>query len=259
MPSGLLPRLDDVWFENFAAWARAHPQGRVETRGGWRIASLRSPWPFYNVATAVSEGFGDHPGVVAELADAFAADAGYRVWLRDGMDLAEASLRIAGYESTDEIPASWMRLTKVPRAAVPKGYRLIRGESDDEVIACMLGERWEGYMDDEQVTATFPEPARMAAEGDRGFYLAYQDDLLVATGQTIALGGVVGVQGMWTAEEHRRKGIAAAMLAIALKDAAKAGNKFAHIQASEAGAGIYQRAGFKEYGRYRIYRPPSPY
>jgi GNAT superfamily N-acetyltransferase len=245
-----------VWYENFAAWARAHPSGVAETRAGWRIASMGSPWPFYNVATAVSDGFAEAGGSVEALDEALAGVSGYRVWLRDGMDDADRALRDGGFDATDELPALWMPLETLDPAPMPEGYHLIPAESDDDVVACMLGDRWAGYMDDAQVAITFPDPAAMAKEGDRSFYLARQGETLVATGQTVAIGGVVGVFGMWTAERHRRRGVASAILGRAMADARDAGQAFAALQAAEAAVGVYQRAGFQPWGHYRIYRPP---
>ena len=251
-----MARLDDIWYENFAAWARAHPAGLAATRHGWRIASLASRWPFYNVATAVTEGFAEAGGTAEYLQVAYAGAAGYRVWLRDGMDGAEAAVRQARFQAIDEIPAFWMPLSEVAPAPVPEGYDVIRAETDEEIVECLLGDRWAGYMDDAEVAGTFPDPAGMAREGDRRFYLGRQKGDLVATGQTISIGGVVGTYGMWTSEPHRRHGLATAILARALTDARDAGQEFGSIQASELGAGIYERAGFRRFCNYRIYRPP---
>jgi hypothetical protein len=256
LPAGLLARLDDTWYENFSAWARAHPGGHVGTTGGWRIASLGSPWPFYNVATAVSEGFAAAGGNADDLTAAFADAAGYRVWLRDGMDDAEAVLRAADFAAIDELPAFWMPLSEVNDWPTPEGYQLLVAGTDDEVVECLLGDRWAGYMDDAEVARTFPDPAAMARVGDRSFYLGRKDGQLVATGQTIAIGGVVGTYGLWTAEPHRRRGLGNAILARGLLDARTQGNEIASIQASEMGAGMYQRAGFRRFCNYRIFRPP---
>ena len=217
---------------------------------------MGSPWAFYNVATAVTDGFAESGGAVDALHVAFAGSGGFRVWLRDGMDDAEATLRAAGFEAIDDVPAFWMRLSEVAPVTPPPGYEIFRARSEDEVVECLLGDRWAGYMDDAEVARTFPDPVAMAREGDRRFYLAKQEGNLVATGQTICAGGVVGTYGMWTADRHRRRGIASAMLALGLADARDAGQEFASIQASELGAPIYRRAGFRQFCSYRIYRPP---
>ncbi|MGB2940215.1 MAG: GNAT family N-acetyltransferase [Candidatus Dormiibacterota bacterium] len=217
---------------------------------------MGSPWPFYNVATAVSDGFAAAGGSAADLTAAFAGAAGYRVWLRDGMDDAEAVLQRAGFAAIDELPAFWMPLSEVTEWAAPDGYEVVRASTDDEVVECLLGDRWAGYMDDAEVARTFPDPAAMARVGDRSFYLGRREGQLVATGQTISIGGVVGTYGMWTAEPHRRRGLGNAILARGLLDARAEGKEIASIQASEMGAGIYQRAGFRKFCNYRIFRPP---
>jgi GNAT superfamily N-acetyltransferase len=218
---------------------------------------MGSPWPFYNVATAVSDGFRAAGGRAATLEEVFAGASGYRVWLRDGMDDADRALRGAGFDVTDELPGLWMRLEDAVNVPPPEGYDLTRAESDEDIVACMLGDRWSGYMGDEEVAQTFPDPAAMARVGDRHFYLVRQQERLVATGQTIATGAAIAVFGMWTADHHRRRGVATALLSLALADARAAGNEVSGLQASEAGAAIYRRLGYRQYCHYRIYRPPG--
>ncbi|MEA2647313.1 MAG: hypothetical protein QOE92_2396 [Chloroflexota bacterium] len=225
--------------------------------GGWRLASLASEWPAYNVATAVSAGFGAPADPTAPLEAAFAGLAGYRVWLRDGMDEAESALRGAGFELTVELPAYWRRLGRAWQPLVPAGYRVYRAESPEDVADAILGDRWGGFMEDAEAARTFPDPLAMAAEGERRFYVARDGDRLVATGQSHWMEGVVGIYGMWTADRHRRRGLATAILHLALAEAAGEGLEYATLQASELGIGIYERSGFRAYCRYRVYRPPA--
>lgn len=77
----------------------------------------------------------------------------------------------------------------------------------------------------------------------------------MATGQSQRLDGVLGVYGMWTADRHRRRGLATAILHLALAEAAEDGLEYATLQASESGRGIYERSGFQPYCSYRVYRP----
>src|SRR5438105_9360849 len=124
LPPQLQARLDDLWFENYAAWARAHPRGRVEELAGWRIASLGSRWPFYNVATQVA---GATPEV--DRLRAVFGPEGYRVWLRDGMENAEAALLGAGFSTELQLDAYVCELPVAapagdPSGAVPPGYEV---------------------------------------------------------------------------------------------------------------------------------------
>jgi GNAT superfamily N-acetyltransferase len=259
-----LARLDDLWFENYAAWARAHPHGRVRQTDGWRTASLGSPWPFYNVATAV-DGQAPDP---SRLRQAFAAVGGYRVWLRDGMGVAESALRAAGFSSELELPAYLAPLSDVavpPRegappndarddAPGPAGYQLSRAQDREAIEESVWGDLGSPWMGVDDVTATFPDPWTMARSADRRFYQARHGGRLVATGQSLFHAGLMGIYGMWTAEPHRGRGLATAVLQLILQDGLTAGADYATLQAAHPGGGIYAAAGFRQRYVYRVYR-----
>jgi ribosomal protein S18 acetylase RimI-like enzyme len=254
LPPQLQARLDDLWFENYAAWARAHPRGRVEELGGWRIASLGSPWPFYNVATQV-------PGAAPEvdrLRLAFEPD-GYRVWVRDGMENLEADLLGAGFFTELQLDAFVRDLAMGapvrdgPRDAVPAGYEVGRATSRDEIEECVWGDRMSPWLDVGDVKAAFPDPYQMAQAADRRFYQVRHGDRLVATGQSLLHQGVAGVYAMWTAGPHRSRGLASALLRLIRDDAAAAGATHMTLQAAQPGGGLYARAGFERRYAYRVY------
>jgi GNAT superfamily N-acetyltransferase len=254
LPPQLQARLDDLWFENYAAWARAHPRGRVEELGGWRIASLGSHWPFYNVATPLA---GATPEV-DRLRAAFGPE-GYRVWLRDGMEKAEAALLGAGFTSELQLDAHVCDLSVAAPVGggsmrvVPAGYEVGRATSREEIEECVWGDRLSPWLDVGDVKAAFPDPYRMARAADRRFYQARQGGRLVATGQSLLHEGVAGVYAMWTTEPHRSRGLASAVLRLVRDDAAAAGATHMTLQATEPGGGLYMRAGFKRRYAYRVY------
>lgn len=250
----MLARLDELWFENYAGWARAHPQGRVEDVDGWRIASLESPWPFYNVATA-SEDDVD----VEVLVAAFAGNAGYRVWVRDGMTRAEAALQAAGF-TTDLAVSAFVRERPGPLEApwlglVPKGYEIGRALEQADVEECVWGDRLSAWAGVDEARTTFPDPWAVSQAADRRFYRASHKGRLVATGQAMLHHGVAGIYGMWTADEHRGRGLATAILARILADAADA--ELATLQTIFPGGGLYAAAGFQPSYDYRVYQAPS--
>ncbi len=255
IPPELQAQLDDLWFENHAAWARAHPRGRVEELGGWRIASLGSTWPFYNVATPKA-------GATVQVDRLRGAlrSGGYRVWLRDGMEDAEAELLGAGYSTELELPAYVRDLSDGAPAEdrqsglVPAGYEAGRAESREEIEECVWGDRLSPWLDIADVKAAFPDPWQMAKAADRRFYQARHENRLVATGQSLVHQGVAGVYAMWTAEPHRSRGLASALLSLICGDAAAAGATHVTLQATEPGGGVYTRAGFERRYAYRVYR-----
>jgi GNAT superfamily N-acetyltransferase len=254
LPAELMAQLDELWFENYAAWARAHPKGRVEELGGWRIASLGSTWPFYNIATPRAG-----ETVQVDRLRAALSSGGYRVWLRDGMDDAESELLAAGFKPELELPAYVRDLSVAAPAGggqsggVPAGYAAGRAESREEIEECVWGDRLSPWLDIADVKAAFPDPWQMAKAADRRFYQARQADRLVATGQSLVHQGVAGVYAMWTAEPHRSRGLASALLHLICGDAAAAGATHVTLQATEPGGGLYALAGFERRYSYRVY------
>ena len=254
LPPQLQARLDDLWFENYAAWARAHPRGRVEELAGWRIASLGSRWPFYNVATQVAGATPD----VDRLRDAFGPE-GYRVWLRDGMEHAEAALLGAGFTTELQLDAYVYDLSVAasvgddPMVVVRGDYEVGRATSREEIEECVWGDLLSPWLDVGDVKAAFPDPYRMAQAADRRFYQARNGGRLVATGQSLLHQGFAGVYAMWTAEPHRLRGLASALLRLIRDDAAAAGATHMTLQATEPGGGLYVRAGFERRYAYRVY------
>jgi ribosomal protein S18 acetylase RimI-like enzyme len=255
LPPGLLARLDDLWFENYAAWARANPRGWVEDLAGWRVACLGSTWPFYNIATPrVGE------TVQVDTLRNTLPPGGYRVWVRDGMDDAEDALVGAGFNTELELPAYLLDLEAAAPLAkgrpLPDGYSVSRAESKSEIEECVWGDRLSPWLDVAGVKAAFPDPYRMAQAADRRFCQARFEDRLVGTGQSLVHHGVAGVYTMWTAEPHRGRGLASAMLRLLCSDLAAAGATEVTLQSTAPDGGLYARAGFKPCFAYRVYGEP---
>ncbi|QBD75980.1 GNAT family N-acetyltransferase [Ktedonosporobacter rubrisoli] len=84
-------------------------------------------------------------------------------------------------------------------------------------------------------------------------YLAYLDELPVAT-TTLFLGaGVAGIYFVFTLPQMRGQGIGGAITLAALRDARRLGYRIGVLGASEMGYSVYQRLGFREYCRLHLY------
>ena len=70
--------------------------------------------------------------------------------------------------------------------------------------------------------------------------------------------GVAGVYGVVTVDDARRRGYGEAITRRALRAARDAGLRIATLQASDAGRGVYERVGFRELTRYRLYQWDGP-
>lgn len=76
-------------------------------------------------------------------------------------------------------------------------------------------------------------------------YIGEVDDITVTTAVSIATGSGVGIFDVATPPEHRGHGYGAAITARAVRDGFTAGARFAWLQSSPEGFGVYERLGFQ--------------
>lgn len=88
-------------------------------------------------------------------------------------------------------------------------------------------------------------------------YLAWLGGAPVATSSMLYGGGVAGIYDVGTLPEARRRGIGAAMTLTPLIDARRAGYRVAVLEASEMGAPLYRKLGFREVCTLDYYRWPA--
>jgi GNAT superfamily N-acetyltransferase len=85
------------------------------------------------------------------------------------------------------------------------------------------------------------------------YYLGLWHGEPVARSMLFVAAGVAGIYWVGTAEKARRQGIATALTERAVQEARARGLRWAVLQASEMGEGVYQRMGFAEHCRMGIY------
>jgi GNAT superfamily N-acetyltransferase len=98
-------------------------------------------------------------------------------------------------------------------------------------------------------------PALLQAEAPLWLYVGYLDGLPVATAQLTVGGGVAGLYNVITVESYRRRGIGTALTTRPLLDARAVGFTTAVLQATAAGARVYQQLGFTTFGEITEYKP----
>ncbi|MFF3488226.1 GNAT family N-acetyltransferase [Streptomyces sp. NPDC002701] len=67
---------------------------------------------------------------------------------------------------------------------------------------------------------------------------------------------VAGIYTVTTAQSYRRQGIGAMLTAAALEAGRQRGLRIGTLQASEIGASVYARMGFKQVAEYQLFQPP---
>jgi GNAT superfamily N-acetyltransferase len=85
------------------------------------------------------------------------------------------------------------------------------------------------------------------------YYLGLWHGEPVARSILFVAAGVAGIYWVGTAEKARRRGIATALTERAVLEARSRGLRWAVLQASEMGEGVYRRMGFAEQCRMGIY------
>jgi GNAT superfamily N-acetyltransferase len=98
-------------------------------------------------------------------------------------------------------------------------------------------------------------PALLRPEAPLWLYVGYLDGLPVATAQLTVGGGVAGLYNVITVESYRRRGIGTALTTRPLLEARAVGFTTAVLQATAAGARVYQQLGFTAFGEITEYKP----
>jgi GNAT superfamily N-acetyltransferase len=87
--------------------------------------------------------------------------------------------------------------------------------------------------------------------------VALVDGIAAGTAATFVTGDVAGIYNVATVPSQRGKGVGAAVTWAAVEAGARAGATVSILQASEAGAPVYERMGFTTPDRYRQFQPAS--
>jgi ribosomal protein S18 acetylase RimI-like enzyme len=264
--------LDD--FEASATRRRCLPgERRVDDRGLLAyISDVNSP----DVNEVVRARFDDRGGGGDETAvdQAIAEVIGlfdwrpFLWWLRPDdtpADLGEGLVR-HGLVFLDDIPGMAMDLADlVDETTAPPppelDIRPVLGEGD---LADFLAVTTQGFpedWDDGQAIDLFAAGMREIA-GDEGHrepngaptrWIGRVAGRPVATARLHAGAGVAGIYTVVTVQDARRRGYGAAMTRRAMLAGRDAGLRIATLQASDSGRGVYERIGFRELCRFRLF------
>jgi GNAT superfamily N-acetyltransferase len=223
------------------AFGSGHPESRLIRRDGL-LASLTPASPQRSLFNSV---YYEDPSVLRAELDGLAATydaagvAAWTVWVPDE-DRATAELLAGrGHQLDAEPRAMALDLADAPpEPPAPEGVEPRRGDAG---TAADLNDRAYGY----DVPAF---RAALAEETTIRWDAAYAGDEPVSCIGAIEVGDDLCVTGVATPPEHRGSGIASWLLVRALAAARERGLRTASLQATKAGAPIYERLGFRDLG-----------
>jgi GNAT superfamily N-acetyltransferase len=164
-----------------------------------------------------------------------------------------------GFERVGTMPVMAVALDRVADVPEPPGVEIgVLSGADRETCAEWVRaygpsfgvgpELMDSVVDVEQDWARDPRAVR---------FVAREGGQAVGTAVLFDADGVAGVYLVATAEEHRRRGIGAALTAAALAEGRRRGLRVGTLQASSLGVPVYTRMGFETVAEYALYRPPA--
>lgn len=147
-------------------------------------------------------------------------------------------------------------------APAPRGLTIQPVTRADElrqygaVIAALFGARDEGH----QVMTYFNLLSRYPVNqfsALRSYIGTYKGEV-VATGSLFVGQDTTGIYDIVTRDEYRRQGIGSAMFAHLIEEARQFRHRYAVLQASPDGIGIYRKAGFQPVGMVHTFEERAP-
>lgn len=224
------------------AFGAAHPSSRLIRLDGGVLASVVPAAPQRSLFNSVFFGepaaLASHYGLLAEAYEQAGVRA-WTVWVPD--DDRETARLLAGRgHLMDAAPrAMAMEIAAAPAVtAAPEG---VEPGPIDASVAAELNDRAYGYGED-------GFRAGLAGETTIRWHGARVDGEPVCCVGTIAVGDDCCVTGVATLPDSRGRGIASWLLLRALAGARERGALTASLQATRAGAPIYERLGFADFG-----------
>jgi GNAT superfamily N-acetyltransferase len=223
------------------AFGSGHPGSRLISDDGL----LASVTPASPQRSLFNSAYYEYPEVLVahldELGETYEAEGirAWTVWVPDE-DRDTARILADRGHALDAAPRA-MALELTDLAAESEAPAGVEPGPCDVGTAAELNDRAYGYG---------PDGFRAAVAGETAirWHGAYADDEPVSCLGTIEIGDDCCVTGVATPPEHRGRGIASWLLHRALAEARERGLTTGSLQATKAGAPIYERLGFRDLG-----------
>ena len=162
----------------------------------------------------------------------------------------DAALRAMGLEMVATRPAMAIPVGDVVPAQVPEGVEIAR-VNDPELLADLVEVEVGAFETDRAVAEGLLAPSQLALPNVR-LYAAIADGRAVAQAVTNTQGGAVGVFGVATLPEYRRRGIGTAITAFAIDDV-RGEADLVWLQSTDMGRPLYERMGFRPVSDWDIW------
>jgi GNAT superfamily N-acetyltransferase len=227
--------------EEVTAFGGGGPGSRLIRRDGL-LAAVAPATPKRSLFNSV---FFTEAAVLAAELDGLAStyeNAGvcaWTVWVPDS-EPASAELLASRGHVLDAAPRA-MAIELVDLGPVPPPPVGIEVGPGDAASAALLNDLAYGYGPD-------GFRAGLAEDTSIHWHAAHQGEEQVSCVGEIRVGDDSVITGIATAPEHQRRGIAGWLLGRVLEEARAAGMRSASLQATRAGAPLYERMGFADHG-----------
>jgi ribosomal protein S18 acetylase RimI-like enzyme len=195
------------------------------------------------------------PALESALAEVSDLGLPYSLQVRAGRTPAfEQEAERLGLVVQTEMPGMLVESDELQNVEVD-GLQLIRVRTGDG-LAQALAIAAEGFGAPPEIFTPLYTP-EVVEVGGLEIYVGRAGEIDVTTGVGFTTGDAVGIFTIATPPAHRGRGYGAAVTACAAREGFAAGAKFAYLQSSTHGYGVYKRLGFYEVERYLLYTAPE--
>jgi GNAT superfamily N-acetyltransferase len=228
----------------FAGFVRSAGGEVIERQGV--VAGINPEVPERSVFNSVVYSDGARlESIRDELAAAYASQGcAWTVWVPEHDSVSAALLEGAGHTLDAEPRAMGMELGGFPE---PDLAGVEWSRSDDTLEAAMLNDHAYGYPEGTWLRGTGRAPEGLIT------YLARSNGTPVATVAARYVDGDCSVWSVATEPQARGRGLASALMRLALWEAAEAGCATTTLQATRLGAPVYRAIGYQDFGALQMW------
>jgi GNAT superfamily N-acetyltransferase len=168
-------------------------------------------------------------------------------------------LEAHGWKYDESMPWMAARIDRIVWPGTPAGIRIER--MTDEAMNERFVEAMTGGFgmkaNEQHAMRSLAAGVGYGPRADWVRWVGFLGDRPVASAGLMIGGGVAGIYNVTTAADVRRRGFGAALTATAVAEGRERGLEVAVLGASELGYGVYERMGFGEVGRDRVWVLPE--